>query len=148
LVREFRQAFSLVPLTEFVIDGPLVCAELLAVFERLCQCLWLVVMSVLSNSSETCYSIRLCHPSTFFPLHPSELITNEPMAVADAVYFSSWYSHHLPSLKVPLLLIMQRSQKEITITGEGLVTLNAGTIVKVLKVVWSVYSMVRGLPQN
>ncbi|KAF2892566.1 hypothetical protein ILUMI_13607 [Ignelater luminosus] len=33
-VKEFRQAFSLVLLTEFVIDGPLICAELLAAFER------------------------------------------------------------------------------------------------------------------
>ncbi|KAF2892331.1 hypothetical protein ILUMI_13843 [Ignelater luminosus] len=33
-VKEFQQAFSLVLLLEFVIDGPIICAELLAVFER------------------------------------------------------------------------------------------------------------------
>ncbi|KAF2895044.1 hypothetical protein ILUMI_11127 [Ignelater luminosus] len=32
-VKEFRQAFSLVLLSEFVLDGPLICAELLAAFE-------------------------------------------------------------------------------------------------------------------
>ncbi|KAF2900506.1 hypothetical protein ILUMI_05680, partial [Ignelater luminosus] len=34
-VKEFRQAFSLVLLFEVVIDGPLICAELLAAFESL-----------------------------------------------------------------------------------------------------------------
>ncbi|KAF2889416.1 hypothetical protein ILUMI_16756, partial [Ignelater luminosus] len=52
----------------------------------------------------------------------------DAMAVSDAVYFSNWYSHHFPSLQVPLLLIMQRSQKEIIIKGGDLVTINAGTI--------------------
>ncbi|KAF2889075.1 hypothetical protein ILUMI_17098 [Ignelater luminosus] len=33
-VKEFRQAFSLVLLIEFVVDGPFICAELLAAFER------------------------------------------------------------------------------------------------------------------
>ncbi|KAF2889751.1 hypothetical protein ILUMI_16422 [Ignelater luminosus] len=33
-VKKFRQAFSLVLLIEFVMDGPLICAELLAAFER------------------------------------------------------------------------------------------------------------------
>ncbi|KAF2888739.1 hypothetical protein ILUMI_17433, partial [Ignelater luminosus] len=51
------------------------------------------------------------------------------IAVSDAVYFSDWYSQHLHSLKVPLLLVIQNSQKEITIKGGGLVTINAGTIV-------------------
>ncbi|KAF2898622.1 hypothetical protein ILUMI_07553, partial [Ignelater luminosus] len=32
-VKEFRQTFSLLLLFEFVLDGPLICAELLAVFE-------------------------------------------------------------------------------------------------------------------
>ncbi|KAF2900078.1 hypothetical protein ILUMI_06108, partial [Ignelater luminosus] len=44
-------------------------------------------------------------------------------------FFCHWYSHHYPSLKVPLLLIMQRSQNEITIKGGGLVTINAETVV-------------------
>ncbi|KAF2885923.1 hypothetical protein ILUMI_20250, partial [Ignelater luminosus] len=60
---------------------------------------------------------------------PANLITDEAMAVSDAVYFSNWYSQHIPSLKVPMLLIMQNSQNEIIIKGGGLVTINAGTIV-------------------
>ncbi|KAF2885978.1 hypothetical protein ILUMI_20195, partial [Ignelater luminosus] len=60
---------------------------------------------------------------------PANYITSEAMAVSDAVYYSNWYSHHCPSLKVPLLLIMQRSQNEITLKGGGLVTINAGTVV-------------------
>ncbi|KAF2898036.1 hypothetical protein ILUMI_08141, partial [Ignelater luminosus] len=51
------------------------------------------------------------------------------VAVSDALYFSNWYSYNIPSLKLPLLLIMQHSQKEITIKGGGLVTINAETVV-------------------
>ncbi|KAF2892596.1 hypothetical protein ILUMI_13572, partial [Ignelater luminosus] len=60
---------------------------------------------------------------------PANYITNEAMAVSDAAYFSNWYSQHMPSLKVPLLLIIQNSQNEITITAGGLVIINAGTVV-------------------
>ncbi|KAF2892631.1 hypothetical protein ILUMI_13541, partial [Ignelater luminosus] len=51
------------------------------------------------------------------------------MAISDALYFSNWYDQHFPSLKVPLLLMIQNSQNEITIKGGGLVTINAGTVV-------------------
>ncbi|KAF2889996.1 hypothetical protein ILUMI_16177 [Ignelater luminosus] len=79
---------------------------------------------------------------------PANHITNEALAVSDAVYFSKWYSQHIPHLKVPLLLMIQNSQNEITIKAGGLATINAGTIVNVLKVAWSVCSLVRGLREN
>ncbi|KAF2886849.1 hypothetical protein ILUMI_19324, partial [Ignelater luminosus] len=79
---------------------------------------------------------------------PANYVTSEAVAVSDAVYFSDWYSNHFPSLKVPLLIIMQRSQNEITIKGGGLVTINAGTVVNVLKVAWSACSLLRGLRQT
>ncbi|KAF2890683.1 hypothetical protein ILUMI_15490, partial [Ignelater luminosus] len=60
---------------------------------------------------------------------PANHISNEANALSDAVYFSNWYSQHVPSLKVPLLLIMQNSQNEITIKAGNLVTINAETIV-------------------
>ncbi|KAF2886178.1 hypothetical protein ILUMI_19995, partial [Ignelater luminosus] len=60
---------------------------------------------------------------------PANYITNEAVAVSDAVYFSKWYSQHIPDLKVPLLLMIQNSQNEITIKAGDLVTINAGTIV-------------------
>ncbi|KAF2890620.1 hypothetical protein ILUMI_15553, partial [Ignelater luminosus] len=60
---------------------------------------------------------------------PANYITNEAMAVSYAVYFSDWYSQHIPSLKAPLLLIIQNSQNEIIIKGGDLVTINARTIV-------------------
>ncbi|KAF2885979.1 hypothetical protein ILUMI_20196, partial [Ignelater luminosus] len=72
---------------------------------------------------------------------PANYITSEAMAVSDALYFSNWYSHHFPSLKVPLLLIIQNSQNEITLKAGGLVMINAGTIVNVLKVAWSACSL-------
>ncbi|KAF2890013.1 hypothetical protein ILUMI_16160 [Ignelater luminosus] len=55
----------------------------------------------------------------------------QAMAVSDAVYFSNWYSHYFPSLKVPLLLILQNSQNAIVLKAGGLVAINAGTIVNV-----------------
>ncbi|KAF2892038.1 hypothetical protein ILUMI_14135, partial [Ignelater luminosus] len=51
------------------------------------------------------------------------------VAVSDAVYFSNWYSQHISHLKIPLLLIIQNSQKEITLKAEDLVIINAGTVV-------------------
>ncbi|KAF2898034.1 hypothetical protein ILUMI_08139 [Ignelater luminosus] len=33
-VKEFQQAFSLFLLLEFIVDGPFICSELLAAFER------------------------------------------------------------------------------------------------------------------
>ncbi|KAF2886956.1 hypothetical protein ILUMI_19217, partial [Ignelater luminosus] len=51
------------------------------------------------------------------------------MAVSDAIYSSNWYSQDISSLKVPLQLIIQNSQNEITIKAGDLVTINAGTIV-------------------
>ncbi|KAF2891723.1 hypothetical protein ILUMI_14450, partial [Ignelater luminosus] len=51
------------------------------------------------------------------------------MAVSDAVYFSNWYSQDSPHLKVPLLLMIQNSQNEITIKAGDLVIINAGTVV-------------------
>ncbi|KAF2886632.1 hypothetical protein ILUMI_19543, partial [Ignelater luminosus] len=53
------------------------------------------------------------------------------LTVACAIYFSKWYSHHFPSLKVPLLLIMQNAQHEITIRAGGLVAINTETFVNV-----------------
>ncbi|KAF2886846.1 hypothetical protein ILUMI_19327, partial [Ignelater luminosus] len=72
---------------------------------------------------------------TFFTLQlaffciPANYITHEAVAVSDAVYFSNWHSQHIRHLKVPLLLMIQNSQNEITIKAGGLVTINAGTIV-------------------
>ncbi|KAF2893602.1 hypothetical protein ILUMI_12573, partial [Ignelater luminosus] len=118
-VKEFKQAFSLVLLSEFVIDGPWICAELLAALESHAfetQARHVMVFAVITFQL------------AFFCI-PANHITNEAMAVSDAVYFSNWYSQHNPSLKVPLLLIIQNSQTEITLKGGGLVTINAGTIV-------------------
>ncbi|KAF2888137.1 hypothetical protein ILUMI_18036, partial [Ignelater luminosus] len=52
------------------------------------------------------------------------------MALSEAVYFSNWYSQNIAHLKVPLLLMIQNSQNEITIKAGDLVTINAGTVVK------------------
>ncbi|KAF2887257.1 hypothetical protein ILUMI_18916 [Ignelater luminosus] len=136
-VKEFRQAFSLVLLIEFVIDGPLICAELLAAFES---------QSFQNQVRHVIIFIFLTIQLAFFCI-PANHITNEAMAVSDAAYFTNWYTKHIPSLKVPLTLIIQNSQDEITITAGGLVIINAGTIVNVLKVAWSACSLVRGLRQ-
>ncbi|KAF2888084.1 hypothetical protein ILUMI_18089 [Ignelater luminosus] len=120
-VKEFLEAFSLVLLIEVVIDGPLICAELLAAFEsRYYQ----------SQARHVITFTFLTLQLAFFCI-PANHITNEALAVSDAVYFSKWYSQHIPHLKVPLLLMIQNSQNEITIKGGDLVTINAGTIVNV-----------------
>ncbi|KAF2888152.1 hypothetical protein ILUMI_18021, partial [Ignelater luminosus] len=50
------------------------------------------------------------------------------MAVSDAIYFSNWYSHYFPSLTRPVLLMIQNSQREITITAGGIIIINARTV--------------------
>ncbi|KAF2893707.1 hypothetical protein ILUMI_12467 [Ignelater luminosus] len=104
-VKEFRQAFSLVLLNEFVIDGPLICAELLAAFES---------RSYQTQARHVVVFTFVTLQLAFFCI-PANHIANE----------------HIPSLKVPLLLIIQSSQKEITLKAGDLVTINAGTIVNV-----------------
>ncbi|KAF2891058.1 hypothetical protein ILUMI_15115, partial [Ignelater luminosus] len=70
------------------------------------------------------------------------------LAVSDAVYSSKWYFHKFSRLKTTLLLMIQNSQNGITIKAGGLVTINADTIVKVLRVAWSACSILRNLRQN
>ncbi|KAF2888875.1 hypothetical protein ILUMI_17298, partial [Ignelater luminosus] len=70
------------------------------------------------------------------------------LAVSDAVYSSKWYVHEFSGLRATLLLMIQNSQNGITIKAGGLVTINAETIVKVLRVAWSACSILRGLRQN
>ncbi|KAF2887124.1 hypothetical protein ILUMI_19049 [Ignelater luminosus] len=158
-VKEFLQAFSLVLLLEVIIDGPLICAELLAAFQSM-KGFREGVSTLILNCKFICFSryyqVQARHVTTFtfFTLQlgffciPANYITNEAMAVSDAVYFSKWYSQHIPHLKVPLLLMIQNSQNQITIKGGNLVTINADTIVNVLKVAWSACSLMRGLRQN
>ncbi|KAF2892632.1 hypothetical protein ILUMI_13542, partial [Ignelater luminosus] len=140
-VKEFRRAFSLVLLIEFVVDGPLICAELLAGFESTLQVFMIKDDHNIRNCKFVCFSpsyqAQARHVIVFIFVNlqlaffciSANYITNEALAVSDAVYFSNWYSQHIPSLKVPLLLIIQNSQNEIAIKGGGLVTINAGTIV-------------------
>ncbi|KAF2886742.1 hypothetical protein ILUMI_19431, partial [Ignelater luminosus] len=70
------------------------------------------------------------------------------LAVSDAVYSSKWYFHNFSRLQATLLLMIQNSQNGITIKAGGLITINAETVVKVLRVAWSACSLLRGLRQN
>ncbi|KAF2891033.1 hypothetical protein ILUMI_08140 [Ignelater luminosus] len=88
-------------------------------------------------------SYRLCFYGT-----AANYIGNEALAVADGIYSSKWYTHKFPGLKATLLLMIQNSQNGITIKAGGLITINAETIVKVLRVAWSACSILRGLRQN
>ncbi|KAF2887362.1 hypothetical protein ILUMI_18811, partial [Ignelater luminosus] len=156
-VKEFREAFSLVLLIEVIIDGPLICAELLAVFEG----------RHYQTQARHAFLFTFVTLQLAFFCIPANHITNEAMALSEAVYFSNWYSQNIPHLKVPLLLMIQNSQNEITIKAGDLVTINAGTVVnvsitlvesnclqirsrisQVLKVAWSACSLVKGLRQN
>ncbi|KAF2887313.1 hypothetical protein ILUMI_18860, partial [Ignelater luminosus] len=52
------------------------------------------------------------------------------LAISDAVYFSNWYSQNFPSLKAPLLLMIQNSQAGVIIRAGDLITINAETVMK------------------
>ncbi|KAF2887660.1 hypothetical protein ILUMI_18513, partial [Ignelater luminosus] len=49
-------------------------------------------------------------------------------AISDAIYSSNWYRQHFPSLIQPVLIMIQNSQREITITGGGMIIINARTV--------------------
>ncbi|KAF2890981.1 hypothetical protein ILUMI_15192, partial [Ignelater luminosus] len=70
-------------------------------------------------------------------------IADKVLAVSDAVYFSNWYSRCFPSLKVPLTIMIQNAQNEITIKAGGIITINAETVVNVSikgSMVWMFYN--------
>ncbi|KAF2887300.1 hypothetical protein ILUMI_18873 [Ignelater luminosus] len=102
------------------------------------------------------YQTQLRHASLFavviiqlsFYCIPANYIADKALAISDAVYFSKWYHHNFPSLKSPLLLMIQSSQNGITIKAGGLITLNAETVMKVLRLAWSTCSVIRGVRQN
>ncbi|KAF2896701.1 hypothetical protein ILUMI_09473, partial [Ignelater luminosus] len=60
---------------------------------------------------------------------PAHYVADKALEVSTAVYCSNWYSHCVPSLKVPLTLMIQNAQTGITIKAGGLVTFNAQTVV-------------------
>ncbi|KAF2894585.1 hypothetical protein ILUMI_11589 [Ignelater luminosus] len=88
-------------------------------------------------------SCRLCFYCT-----ATNYIASEALRVSDAVYSSKWYFHEFSRLKATLLLMIQNSQNGITIKAGGLFTINADTIVTVLRVAWSACSILKGLRQN
>ncbi|KAF2886630.1 hypothetical protein ILUMI_19541, partial [Ignelater luminosus] len=83
----------------------------------------------------TVFFVTLALQLSFYCI-PANYIAEEGLAVARALYSSKWYSHHFPSLKVPLLLMTQNAQRGITIKAGGLVAINTETFVNVLKVAW------------
>ncbi|KAF2894628.1 hypothetical protein ILUMI_11544, partial [Ignelater luminosus] len=76
----------------------------------------------------TVFFVTLALQLSFYCI-PANYIADEALAVARAIYFSKWYSHHFPCLKVPLLLMMQNAQRGITIKAGGLVAINTETFV-------------------
>ncbi|KAF2890062.1 hypothetical protein ILUMI_16111 [Ignelater luminosus] len=134
------------------------CAEIVIQFRILSHCLEELVPNVKSlyllfshtfqaqvrhTLAFAILSCRLCFYCT-----AANYVAIEALAVSDAVYSSKWYSYRFSRLKATLLLMIQNSQNGITIKAGGLVTINADTIVKVLRVAWSACSILRGLRQN
>ncbi|KAF2891733.1 hypothetical protein ILUMI_14440, partial [Ignelater luminosus] len=118
-LKKFRQIFSLLLLTEYVTVGPLICAELFAAFES---------RSIQITIRHTAYFVTLALQLSFYCI-PANYVADEALAVARSIYSSKWYSHHFPSLRVPILLIMQNAQHGITIRAGGLVPINTDTFV-------------------
>ncbi|KAF2890116.1 hypothetical protein ILUMI_16057, partial [Ignelater luminosus] len=77
-------------------------------------------------------TIKICFLTTQLAFYciPASYIADEALTVSNAIYFSKWYLNNFPSLKAPLLLMIQNSQNEIIIKAGGLITFNAETVVK------------------
>ncbi|KAF2890318.1 hypothetical protein ILUMI_15855, partial [Ignelater luminosus] len=76
---------------------------------------------------------------------PANYLTNEAMAISDAIYSSNWYSYYFSTLTKPILLMIQNSQREITITAGGIIIMNPQTVLNVLKVAWSACTVIKGI---
>ncbi|KAF2888767.1 hypothetical protein ILUMI_17405, partial [Ignelater luminosus] len=66
-------------------------------------------------------------------------------AISDAIYSSNWYRQHFPSLIQPILIMIQNSQREITITGGGIIIINARTVLNIFKVAWSACTVIKSI---
>ncbi|KAF2886533.1 hypothetical protein ILUMI_19640, partial [Ignelater luminosus] len=80
----------------------------------------------LMNANKFCFLII----QLAFYCFPASYIADEALAVSNAVYFSKWHLNNFPSLKAPLLLMIQNSQNEIIIKAGGIITFNAEAVVK------------------
>ncbi|KAF2886786.1 hypothetical protein ILUMI_19387, partial [Ignelater luminosus] len=118
-IKKFRQAFSLILLTQYLTAGPLICAELFVVFEG---------HSYQIRARHTFMFVGLTLQLSFYCIS-ANYVADEALAVSNAVYCSKWFFHNFPSLKVPLLLTMQTAQRGITIKAGELVAINTETFV-------------------
>ncbi|KAF2893134.1 hypothetical protein ILUMI_13040 [Ignelater luminosus] len=118
VVRNLEGIFSYV---QYVSVGPLICAELFATFES----------HAFENQLRHGFVFVVLTTQLSFYCIPANYIADKALAVSDAIYFSNWYSHYFPSLKVPLPLMIQNAQNGITINAGGLVTINAQTVLNV-----------------
>ncbi|KAF2886540.1 hypothetical protein ILUMI_19633 [Ignelater luminosus] len=67
-----------------------------------------------------------------YTLQKANVKNQQALAVADAVYFSNWYSQYFPSLKIPVCFMIQNAQREVTIKASGLVIMDATTVLNIL----------------
>ncbi|KAF2886695.1 hypothetical protein ILUMI_19478 [Ignelater luminosus] len=134
-VDEFQSLYSTIMLVQYSTVCLLLCIELYAAMES--YTIQFVVRYATMGGIILMQLIFYCIPANY--------ITDEAMAVSNAAYFSKWYSDCFPSMKQPLLLMIQKSQQEITIKAGGVITMNAPTVLAVLKVAWSACSVMRQL---
>ncbi|KAF2900713.1 hypothetical protein ILUMI_05473, partial [Ignelater luminosus] len=134
-VDEFQSVYTTIMFVQYVSVCSLLCIELYAAMES---------DTIQLDVRYTGLAGFLCMQLIFYCI-PANYITDEAMAVSNAVYFSKWYSGCFRSMKPPLLLMIQNSQREITIKAGGVITMNAATVVAVIKVAWSACSVMRSL---
>ncbi|KAF2902339.1 hypothetical protein ILUMI_03849 [Ignelater luminosus] len=120
---------------EYATVAPLVCLEIYAATES----------SVVQTTIRHCTIFVVLTAQLAFYCIPANYLTNEAVAISDAIYSSNWYSHYLPSLTKPILFMIQNSQREIIITAGGILIINARTVLNVLKVAWSTCTVIKGI---
>ncbi|KAF2904724.1 hypothetical protein ILUMI_01451 [Ignelater luminosus] len=134
-VNKFQSFYSTMLFIEYITICPLICLEMYATTES--SSMQLNARYIIMGGMVTMQLIFYCIPANY--------ISDEALTISSAVYFSDWHSHYFPSATKPILLMIQNSQREISIKAGGLITMDARTVVNVLKVAWSACSVIRGL---
>ncbi|KAF2887093.1 hypothetical protein ILUMI_19080, partial [Ignelater luminosus] len=160
-VNEFYQAFSLVPQFQVVLNGPLVCAEILAALEEAWGLFTIMNFGNFNNDvsdivrclEALCGFVQVLAKVVVLVYYNCNFITlleNTKLfwdtSGCDERFQEEMYS--IRSLTTPLLLIIQNSQAAVIIKAGDLITINAETVMKVLRVAWSGCSLARGIKQN
>nr|QBB72974.1 odorant receptor [Protaetia brevitarsis] len=92
------------------------------------------------------YVAGLCQMFTY--CIAGDIITNQAKSIGDAAFNSHWWIKHQPKLTKALCLVIQRSQRTLTVTVGGLWVLNLETYSSIIKTTMTMLAFVKTIYEN